>query len=302
MSKRDASLTADELDFAIIEKRGGKRSFHWWLLSGYLIKQLSPAYPTPPDHMRNMQRLRDMVRRRWGMGARECDNPRVTGHEIPEGTIQPPAGNQVEHPVPLVAGSRFAAVAHHGRHWAPRVAGYMRSDRNGGDRPWGQVTPEGPPTSQPAIASEAFWRDMWNANSLPAGLPRVSPGSPDIRNPAQRMYEAIGSNTNAAHFTLLEASINGIKGRIEIFAAPMADVRFTEYVVAALNPSHSESARDTSIQSFMAPLRENLGVFQYLNAPDLVTRVDTTIAAVHAQLLLTEQHIPEARGYVLPSS
>lgn len=185
---------------------------------------------------------------------------------------------------------------HHGQQWAPRPAGYMRSDRNGGTRPWGQVTPEGPPTTEPAMSNEAFWREQWNADSLPANLPRVAAGSPDIRNPSQRIYEALGSNTNPLQFTLLQDSVNRIKGAIESYSSPMDKKKFENYVNDALDSANSETERDTSIQSFMAPLRETRGVFQYLNADDVITRVDRTIEAVHSQLQLIELHIPEARG------
>lgn len=54
-----------------------------------------------------------------------------------------------------------------------------------------------------------FWQNDWNnAHALPAGLPSVNPSSPDIREPSQRIYEAPGSDTNPAHFTLLQDAVN----------------------------------------------------------------------------------------------
>lgn len=290
------STAGEEGGFSRLEERGPPRDGKWWLVSLHLIHQLSRTYPTPAQHLNNMQRLQGIARRWWFMNGRVCNNPSVTSREITDTTPRPPIGGQVEHGLPALIGARFPAVAHHGQQWAPRPAGYMRSDRNGGTRPWGQVTPEGPPTTEPAMSNEAFWREQWNADSLPANLPRVAAGSPDIRNPSQRIYEALGSNTNPLQFTLLQDSVNRIKGAIESYSSPMDKKKFENYVNDALDSANSETERDTSIQSFMAPLRETRGVFQYLNADDVITRVDRTIEAVHSQLQLIELHIPEARG------
>lgn len=160
----------------------------------------------------------------------------------------------------------------------------------------GQVRPEGPPTRNPAVA-EAFWRDVWNsAEGLPANLPPVTEDSPELRRPVDRLYEALGSTNNAAHFTLLEGSVNAIKGRIEVFNSPMAENRFRTLVRDAAGESGGEAAE--TIQSFMAPLRETRAVFQYLSEYDVVTRIDTTASAVHSELQLMEQHLEQARGYV----
>jgi hypothetical protein len=50
----------------------------------------------------------------------------------------------------------------------------------------------------------------------------VSPTSPDIRSPARRISERIGSKTNSSNFVFLEGAVNLAKGRFEVFRAPMA--------------------------------------------------------------------------------
>lgn len=157
------------------------------------------------------------------------------------------------------------------------------------------MTPEGPRTNTPAMRNEDFWRNVWTAqDGLPANLRRVTPDSPDIRQPVGRLYEAIGSNTNARHFTLLEENINGIKGRIETYNAPMAQTRLRRYVRSALNSDNDDPA--AAIEAFMAPLRETRGVFEYLRSEDVVTRLDATAASIYTQLQLLELNIQEAEG------
>ena len=157
------------------------------------------------------------------------------------------------------------------------------------------MTPEGPRTNTPAMRDENFWRRVWiDAQGLPANLPRVTPGSPDIRQPVGRLFEAMGSNSNPRHLTLLEENVNAIKGRIEIFNAPMAQLRFRRYVRSALNSGNYNPAID--IESFMAPLRETRGTFEYLNSEDIITRMDATTASIYSQLQILELNIPEAEG------
>lgn len=145
------------------------------------------------------------------------------------------------------------------------------------------------------MRNENFWRNIWtNQEGLPANLRRVTPDSPDIRQPVGRLFEAVGSNTNPHHFTLLEGNINAIKGQIETFNSPMARTRFRRYVRNALSSNNDNPA--AAIESFMAPLRETRGVFEYLRSDDVVTRLDATTASIFAQLQVLELNIPEAEG------
>jgi len=54
-------------------------------------------------------------------------------------------------------------------------------------------------------------------------LPCVNPGSPDICEPSQRIYEKLGSDTNPSHFTLLQDAVNREKDILENFKRPQSD-------------------------------------------------------------------------------
>lgn len=191
----------------------------------------------------------------------------------------------------LVIVGRFAAVAGNGRQWAPRVAGRI-SESTG--QATGQAEPEGPQTRSPIVAA-AFWQNVWNnGQGLPANLPPVTPGGAEMRTPAVRIYEALGSNDNAAHFTLLGEAVNSVKGAVEGYRSPMSQVRFERLVRTAV--AESGSSANSDIEEFMTALRETRAVFQYVNAYDVVTRLDATASAVLGQLQLIEQNVPEARG------
>lgn len=100
---------------------------------------------------------------------------------------------------------------------------------------------------------DSFWQNVWdNANGLPSGLPRVAPRSPDLRQPGQRIFERIGSNTNPSHFVLLRDSVNAIKGRLEGFTSPINVDTWERYVDDAAGQHGSE----LDVMIFMAPLRD----------------------------------------------
>lgn len=135
--------------------------------------------------------------------------------------------------------ARFAATANWGRLPRPVAVVFGRNQ-----------VPDGPPTRTPAIP-DAFWQDVWdNAQGLPAGLPPVTPNSPDLRRPWDRLYERFGSLTNPSHFVMLRDAVNAVKGQLEAFKRPMDPTRVQTYVQEALAGS------ETSIESFMSPLRE----------------------------------------------
>lgn len=84
-----------------------------------------------------------------------------------------------------------------------------------------------------------FWQNVWNdANGLPSGLPPVTPTSGDIRRPVDRLYEALGFNTNLDPFTLLQNNINRMKGQVEVFRAPMAEDLFDFWLDEATDPAN----------------------------------------------------------------
>ncbi|KAK2013705.1 hypothetical protein LZ32DRAFT_675824, partial [Colletotrichum eremochloae] len=278
-------------DYDLLERRdGGKRRYPWVTSFGLVILQYSLTYPSPQGYMTRLRQGLIDLARAWVVRSQNCGRPGVEGQTISPSTGAPDR-TQVEHTIPLVIASRFASVAEHGRMWAARPAGYMR-----GTREIGQAHPEGPVTNTPAVGNEEFWRNVWNnAEGLPSGLPRVSERSPeDQRRPVDRIFEALGSSNNPAHFTLLQDNINGMKGRVEIFNAPMAQDRFDTFLEDATDSEND--SRLVDVMSFMAPLRELVGLFQYLRADDVVTRIDATAAAVLFQLQLIELHVPESQG------
>lgn len=59
-------------------------------------------------------------------------------------------------------------------------------------------------------------------NRLPSGLPKVSPTSPDIRNPMKRVFEAFGSNSNLGPLLLADRQMNQIKGALIGLSAPQS--------------------------------------------------------------------------------
>ncbi|RYP81113.1 hypothetical protein DL770_005976 [Monosporascus sp. CRB-9-2] len=291
LKTRSLSSADGNDSFSLLDKRGSERPFNWKTTFGFILVQHSLSYPTPQRYLRHLQEdLQGIARRWWLMRSRSCSNPVVSGEDL-EADEAPPEGGQVEHTVPAVVISRFSSVVNHGRQWSPRPAGYTRSD----GREVGQITPRGPRTNTPAITDRNFWESIWNDEfGLPANLPPVTPNSPDIRRPVGRLYEAIGSNSNPSHFTLLQDVINLMKGRLETFNSPMAPRTLRRHVQDALDPTEAEPT--ISIMSFMAPLREVRGVFEYLNDDDVVTRMDRVTASIFSQLQIIELNVAEARG------
>jgi chitinase len=178
--------------------------------------------------------------------------------------------------------------------WDARPVGYVNLETG---EEHGRAHPLGRLTNTPAVGNEEFWRNVWaSANGLPARLPPVTENSPDLRAIVDRLFEALGSNSNPFHFTLLQDNLNGMKGRIEVFNAPMASNKFNAYLRNSTNPALSDDLRNRARMSFMTPLRELVGMFQYLRADDVVTRIDATATAFLFQLQLTELHVADARG------
>ncbi|KAI1852652.1 hypothetical protein JX266_002193 [Neoarthrinium moseri] len=287
--KRRHLTALDQGDgLSLLEKRGPPRRFKWWTVSEQLIEQLSLTYITLRQLWRRSQSETTGVPDRWfSQRSEQCDNPQVEPREIVVGEDHSmPSDIQVEHTLPVLINSRFPAVANHGRHWERSPAGHIRAD----GRRVGQVTPAGPQTRNPGIRDE-FWQNIWNnAQGLPAGLPRVTPNSPELRRPADRVYEALGSRDNIEPFTFLEAAINKRKGAIEMYRRPMDPVVLLTHLADAVN------GNTTSVQIFMAPMRETRGVFQYLRDDQVVTQLDATVAAVYEQLQVIEANSLEAAG------
>ncbi|KAK8081220.1 hypothetical protein PG996_000001 [Apiospora saccharicola] len=274
-------------DVSILEKRYKERPISIWLFDGRLWSQTSLAYVLGSWLWR---RARENGNNRYyALRSQQCDNAQVEPRPITEGDLVLPKGQQVEHRVPLSTSALFIASCNHGRMWNRSPKGKII-----GGKPSGQLTPEGRRTRTPAIRSE-FWRNVWNdANALPAGLPPVTPTSPEMRRPADRIYEALGSATNLEPLTFLDGAINRAKGCIEGYKRPMSEKKLKRYLRNA--NQGTDSQRQLAVQTFLAPLRETRGVFQYLRDVHVYTTMDNIVSTVYRELRLIEEHIFEARG------
>ncbi|GAW18020.1 hypothetical protein ANO14919_074890 [Xylariales sp. No.14919] len=189
----------------------------------------------------------------------------------------PPPDSQVEHIVPLLIVSRFASVANWGRNWPP--TNLLEG-----------AVPTGAPTRTPAIGA-TFWQLVWNNDEgLAPYLPLVTPNSPDLRNPAARIYEVLGSIDNPSHLTLLQTAVNSAKGQFECFNRPMSETTLRRHVREALGGS------DNAITAFMSPLRQAIAVFTYLQDSDIASRMETIVASVTEQMQLIEHYSSGSRG------
>ncbi|EFQ36444.1 hypothetical protein CGRA01v4_00060 [Colletotrichum graminicola] len=281
-------IRQDDGEFHVLNKRDYK-----WLASfGVVILQQSLAYPRPAQLMRRLREGLVRVLRRWATQSDYCGDPGVEALDIDlDDDAEAPERAQVEHTIPLVIVSRFAAVAEHGQMWTARQAGYRRDDGT----LVGQAHPAGRLTTARRVGNQNFWQNIWgDLNGLPAGLPRVTPDSPDIRQPVGRLYEALGSTTHPTEFTFLQDNINGVKGRVEIFNAPMGSGLFGRFLRDAVDRSNDSPLTD--IMSFMAPLRELVALYGYLRDDDVVTSIDNGASLFLAQLQQLELNLPDARG------
>lgn len=68
--------------------------------------------------------------------------------------------------------------------------------------------------SRYASISANYFNLQFGLGRLPAGLPLVSPTSPDLSNPLARVFEAFGSNTNQAPLLLADRLMNQVKGNL----------------------------------------------------------------------------------------
>ncbi|KAJ4381977.1 hypothetical protein N0V85_008603 [Neurospora sp. IMI 360204] len=202
---------------SVIEKRGPGRPFKWTTLGGNPMETWSRAYPTRRQYMRLLLfRLAGLSDQYYEMRQRECDRRRLQGFRIE--TEEPPANTEVEHALPILLLSRYAAVASHGMHWATGRVMHPRSN----------PIPNGDRTRTPAV-SESFWQNTWdNAQGLTT---EVAVGdSFRTRQPSQAMAEGLGSNTSPSNFLLLNEAVNGAKGEMEAFKRHMSDDRLRRLI------------------------------------------------------------------------
>ncbi|KAI0411936.1 hypothetical protein F5X98DRAFT_356233 [Xylaria grammica] len=245
--------------------------------AGLIITQWSLPYISRSQYLDLLnRRLPGLAKTWWQMRSKDCGDPRLDQVGIWNNY---PEGSHIEHIIPLSTASRFASVANWGRNW-------RREPYQGA----GNSLPRGSPTRTRGIRSD-FWVNVWNnPQGLPSGLPPVTPGSTDLRRPVDRVFEALGSNTNPSHLVLLQGAIDRVKGRYEGFRPPIENVDFERYVRQGAN------GNDTAIQSFLAPLRETIAMFEYLRDPAIASRRHTIASSVTQQLQLIERHTRGSEG------
>lgn len=197
----------------------------------------------------------------------------------------PPPGAVVEHLIPAFIVARLSAVANHGRHWEPRP---FRMD--------GQKTPAGPATRTPPMGDIAFWTEHWNNPAgLPAGLPPVTSTSPDLRRPADRVFEAVGSTTNPYAMTMMQDRLQTAKTRLESYTEPISAHSARALLHRATAPDGSGG--DGPINDLIAPLQEASAVFEFTRDPEIARQIQAIRGLVAAQLMVVEQHCPGAQGF-----
>ena len=250
------------------EKRGPPRSFKFPLpgypeaAAMYQIIQ-SRRYPDGRGYMRNLRNgVRGVADRWWWMRSDNCGRPDLRDTPLSRNGGNAPHTAEVEHAVPvrvtspfyhsirpgdfgrltneqLSFPSRLFAVASSGRHYTQEPITDLEAQ-----------VPRGRNTTNPPMSNHFFLQELNRANALPAGLPRVSDNSPDLRTPSQRLFERLGSTTNPGDLVLLQNGVNAVKNNHENFKRPMAAQRLGRYMTSALQGD------ELSIRAVMSPLRE----------------------------------------------
>jgi len=144
--------------------------------------------------------------------------------------------------------------------------------------------------------SASFFRNSWNAASLPASLPNVGA---DFRSqvPNDRVFEALGSNSNRANFVATATDLNGVKARIWGLRTIMDDNVRDAALNAALNTRLPQAQRNTARESVLGTIRAVRATFSYLNEdPDITQRLRAIAAEARVQIQLIESNLPAASG------
>ncbi|RWA12800.1 hypothetical protein EKO27_g2300 [Xylaria grammica] len=249
-----------------IERRGGKRPF-WYHLVGLAAasKMYSRAYPSRGALFATAAGLRDVIRRFWQMrdGVR-CNDTSVRGAPVDVNNL--PVDGETEHPIDLQVIVPFIETANRG---------YLPLGRRTRTRP----------------IPSPWWLNVWaDPQGLPARLMRVSPRSPDIRSPADRVMEAFGSNTNRRNFILTQRQINAAKGAIFGLGAPISTQNFGNLAQAGAGGDGA------SEQRAMQEIRTVIAVFSYANDADVAMRIQNTDSLIRAQFAVIETYTQGGTG------
>ncbi|KAK5658413.1 hypothetical protein OQA88_2390 [Cercophora sp. LCS_1] len=264
----------------VLEKRKRRGYSAWFNGIEFLTKE--QFYGSQADYMRSVRNgLVNIAQAYWWMRSRTCSRPSLGPMDYPldsQGNRIAPSSAELEHLIPasFVLG-RFVAISSNGRLMRPLPFGNRR------------VVPDGDATTT-ARTNTRFWQDIWNAaNQLPANDPEFA----DVDTPAEYIAEAIGSSRNRQAMVLLQSTVNGLKGRLEVFNNPVADTRFRTYIRQS-----TRDANETAVELMMANLRETIAVFEYLNDNEIASRTADVAAEIRRRLVVLEARFPDAQGIV----
>ncbi|KAF9874970.1 bacteriodes thetaiotaomicron symbiotic chitinase [Colletotrichum karsti] len=137
----------------------------------------------------------------------------------------------------------------------------------------------GPKTSLLGIPN-AFWTNAWQSEN--AGLGGQSP--------EQYVSRHLGSTSQPKSLVLLEAPIHTIKDRLERYMQPISDANFKKYVARAVG------GEQAAVDSFFAPLRQTIGVFEYLQDQTIAAHMQDIVKNVANALGEVGREFPEAAG------
>ncbi|KAJ4984185.1 hypothetical protein SVAN01_10293 [Stagonosporopsis vannaccii] len=142
---------------------------------------------------------------------------------------------------------------------------------------------------------KSFFVDWWN-KALDATEVADRPNKPSITMGDQvtlnnLVFEALGSNNNRDDFVLCEEEINGYKARIWNRKAPIGAARYKN---AECKPRHTR-------YPLLADTIQTLAVFEYLNNPEVTSRLQAAIKNVGTELSniepLTKQSMDLAKEW-----
>ncbi|KAM7212852.1 Glycosyl hydrolase family 71 domain containing protein [Rhypophila decipiens] len=140
----------------------------------------------------------------------------------------------------------------------------------------------------PEYFNEIFSRDL----QLPAGasMARISPTSPDILNPMERVFEAFGSVTNPHNLLLADRQMNIIKGKLIGFKFPLTLLNFGTLVDQGL-------AGDFSARlDWISWIKKTIAVFKYFQHGDFQDSLGIVQNSINDQFRYTEMYTVGGTG------
>ncbi|KAK4126350.1 hypothetical protein N657DRAFT_670402 [Parathielavia appendiculata] len=100
-------------------------------------------------------------------------------------------------------------------------------------------------TTVPRTNTE-FWRNVWNSATLPSDAESLG-----YQMPFEFIADELASTQNRSIIVLLQRSVNGLKGRLEVSNSPMANSTFQALVRQTIN-----DANEAAVEAFFGPMPE----------------------------------------------